>query len=167
MLKEAIEEYKKALRIDPKDDQAKENLEFAKKMLEEQKNREKENQSKEEISKEKDDQKQEKQEQKSSEEQSNKDKDEKEKDNASGKKEGKQKPEYGSEMNNSDQKKAAIENLTKKTDSNKSDHGIGKPQQGEQDVQKQQAQQMLNRLKDMPGKAMVPSYGPREVEKDW
>jgi hypothetical protein len=25
----------------------------------------------------------------------------------------------------------------------------------------------LNRLKDEPGKAMIPSYEPREIEKDW
>ena len=31
----------------------------------------------------------------------------------------------------------------------------------------EQAQRMLNRLKDMPGRAMIPAYGKREVENDW
>jgi Ca-activated chloride channel family protein len=30
-----------------------------------------------------------------------------------------------------------------------------------------QAESMLNRLKDQPGRAMMPHYQKREVEKDW
>ena len=33
--------------------------------------------------------------------------------------------------------------------------------------ERRQAEQVLNRLKDMPGKAMVPAYIERPVEKDW
>ncbi len=30
-----------------------------------------------------------------------------------------------------------------------------------------QAERMLNRLRDMPGKAMIPVYREQKVEKDW
>jgi len=30
-----------------------------------------------------------------------------------------------------------------------------------------QAEKLLNRLKDEPGRAMMPSYESRHVEKDW
>ena len=33
--------------------------------------------------------------------------------------------------------------------------------------QKKQAERMLNRLQDMPGKALMPDYRERKVEKDW
>jgi len=30
-----------------------------------------------------------------------------------------------------------------------------------------QAEKMLNRLKDQPGRAMIPDYREQQVEKDW
>ena len=40
----------------------------------------------------------------------------------------------------------------------------GDPENSEE---KKRAEHILNRLKDQPGKAMIPAYGKTNVEKDW
>ena len=40
-------------------------------------------------------------------------------------------------------------------------------QPGEPDGDPEQAERMLNRLQDQPGRALMPATGKRTVEKDW
>ncbi|MBF0120356.1 MAG: VWA domain-containing protein [Desulfobacterales bacterium] len=134
-LKEAIENYEKALKIDPNDKEAKENLEFAKKMLEKQQKekQEQDNNKDKEDKKEKEDKKQEEQQQDQKQEQ--------------------EKNQQQKDKEQENQKQQAKEqNQNKEQDKD----------------QNSQAERMLNRLKDMPGKALIPpNYEKRFIEKDW
>jgi len=145
---EAIKEYETVLKEFPDDREAKENLEFAKQKKEEKKeeNKEKpesgENKDKEEKEKDKD-----------------KDKENKDQKNDSDKNQGKpeppppepQPPESGKE--NLQQKEGAT------------------PRPPADQQQQQQAkgslENMLNRLEDKPGSAMIPFLQEHYIEKDW
>lgn len=172
----AVKNYEESLKLSPNDEQAKQNLEFVKTVMA-QKKEEQKQQS--EGDKKKEDS-QEKKEEKSSESQKNESekKDSENKDSAqSDKKESagedeKSEPQkkFGNELN--EEQKPDSAQAAKPADEDKKDEKSSasgaKPadESGESD-QKKQAERMLNRLNDQPGKAMIPFYKKKEVEKDW
>ena len=173
--KEAIGQYEAALSIDPDDQSTKENLEFVKKVLEQQqqqqqqpgddqKNQDKNDQDQEDELKPDDgqdsqssedqdqDQEQQQQQDPSSENQPN---DQQEQ----------QKPEFGDEMDEQQAQQAARNNDPKNDQQPSAQPQTAQP--GEQSGDSQQAERMLNRLQDQPGRALMPATGKRTVEKDW
>jgi len=157
-LKEAIEDYEKILQEYPSDNMAKDNLEFVKKKLEEQKKQEK--QDKENKGKNKD-KNQNKNKQKENNEQQDKNhqknQDQKNQDNQGRKKEQNQKPE--DKQNKGPDTKGATQ---------PEQQSVAKAEKQQQEQQtKPGRQNMLNRLSDKPGKAMMPIFQKRKIEKDW
>lgn len=157
--KKAIENYEAVLEIDAKDQKAKENLDFVKKMMAQQKKQQQENQekNKDQTSKEKNP---------GDSGKSNSDRQQKP-DAAEKNTPGETPPEYGDEMekdnpaNADTSEKEAAENQNPMM-------GEKKPaDEKKQGMNKHQADKMLNRLKDQPGRAMIPSYRKKHVEKDW
>ncbi len=188
---DAIKNYEAALQISPDDQLAKQNMEFAKKVKEQL-----EQQQKQECDQgKKDDQdKKEEQEKKDGEnqEQGNKEKkdnpDQDKQDGKTGDRPEDQQEKQGENQNageNKDEEKPSPQFGREKEDEEKEQASSGEKKEGEnkeaaaakpgtpsdnKDPQKagqQQVQNMLNRLKDEPGKAMIPSYGEWHVEKDW
>ena len=158
-LEDAIKEYENILREFPEDTKAKENLEFVKKKKEEQK------QQKSKSDKNQKDNKKDK---------SKKDKDKKDKDKEkSDKKQNKdQNKDQNSNQNNSQsedqqkdqekQQKPSQPNQTKDKNKEETD-----PQQRQQKQAARNLENMLNRLEDKPGKAMIPVLKKQYIEKDW
>ena len=163
---EAIKSYEKGLEINPDDHAAKENIAFIKKVMQQQKQQQKQQQDnqgqegkdqKDKAQKESDD---------SNKGNGPKDSPTDSADDKDGQKEGKT---YGDQMNspekdspNSDKKASGPEDTASKGPDKKG--GVAK---GEKPVDRDQAEKMLNRLKDIPGRAMMPNYREQQVEKDW
>ncbi|MBU4055328.1 MAG: VWA domain-containing protein [Proteobacteria bacterium] len=190
-LKEAISEYEAALKLGPEDKQAKDNLELAKKKLEEQKQQQEnpdnskdgdQNQDKKKDQKQNQDQNRQKQEgdqekagekepfeDNNSSDSEKKDQQEQEQENQTGSSDNSSRSQYGKEMNSPSDEAGESGNQPE----NKGEQDPEKPQpdemQGtsENEMEKQQAERMLNRLKDRPGRALIPAYKSGEVEKDW
>jgi Ca-activated chloride channel family protein len=177
-LEDAIKNYEAALELDRNDSQAKQNLEFVKKVMaqkkEEQKNQQGEN-KKDGDSEEKDQPGDEKNQSGDQEDEKDKSGDQKEgeKEEQSAKKDdkdGKDQPaqNYGKEMDENQQKeKPAPGEENKEGEENAGLAKSDPSQDSENPEDKKQAERMLNRLKDQPGKAMIPFYGKQKVEKDW
>ncbi|OQX06513.1 MAG: hypothetical protein BWK80_50635 [Desulfobacteraceae bacterium IS3] len=180
----AVKNYEESLKLSPNDEQAKQNLEFVKTVMAQKKQEQKQegDKKKDESEKEKDSSESQKNEsenkdseQKSSESQKNesenKDSAQSDKKESAGNDE-KSEPQqkFGNEMN--DDKKSDSGQAAKPAEEDKKDEkspaSAAKPveESGESD-QKKQAERMLNRLNDQPGKAMIPFYKKKEVEKDW
>lgn len=160
-LKEAVENYKAALELNPDDQQTKENLSFVQKQLEQQQNQQKQdsqqnNQEEQDPSQNDQNKKQDKDQQ---------DGDQQQQGDDPRKKEQQPPPEYGSESGQDQQQPKEPKESEQEAQPQKP------PQQGadKKDLKKNPsaASQMLNRLKDQPGKAMMPDYQKRPVEKDW
>jgi Ca-activated chloride channel homolog len=141
MLDQAISGYEDALKINPQDHDARQNLEFVKKKLEQQKKEQKQGDNKDSK---KDEQKKQGQPQKK-----RKDSD----DNKSSQKQS-------NKQENQDSQKQSQQ------PENKQASGAAKRQKPKQ-PDKSQAERILNRLKDMPGKGMAPEHNNSHVEKDW
>ena len=163
--KEAIGHYEAALAIDPDDRQTKENLAFVKKILEQQpseedrKNQDKKNQGQDNESEPKQD----------GTSQSPADQNQPQQDGArdsqpDGEQE-QQRPEFGDEMDEQ-QKQQAAQSDAPQNDGQPSTQAQP-AQPGETAGDPQQAERMLNRLQDQPGRALMPATGKRTVEKDW
>ncbi|OQX26196.1 MAG: hypothetical protein BWK80_11675 [Desulfobacteraceae bacterium IS3] len=177
-LEDSVKHYEEVLKLDPNDTQAKENLEFAKKMieqkkLEDQKKQEEQNKKDDKDGKEQDLQK------KPSDDKKEDDKKNQDKPGEKGKSdindkssdEKKEKPEQGSEPeeDKGDKKGTAPDPKPDKAAENEAktvqtDSADKKPDNTEG---QRQAERALNRLTDQPGKAMIPAYQKRRVEKDW
>jgi Ca-activated chloride channel homolog len=164
-LQEAVKDYEAALKLAPHDRQAKENLAFVKKQLQAQQRKQQEQQQPQNDA----DQSQKNPPQQSQDQPSQKD----------------QKKQAGA--------KGADQHQSPQAQKQPSAQQGAEKQQGQQNQKpqpQQQAQaspsaatqgrrnpqppgdasagtQMLNRLKDQPGRAMMPSYGPQQVDKDW
>ena len=141
-LKDAISDYEAALKLDPDDREAAQNLEFVKKMMEMQK------QQKPEDSGQRTEDKSQKSEKQDAE---------------------KPAPEYGKSL---DSKPAAENNGAAasrgvREDQDKPAAGMPEPKPDQDPDRMKQAERILNRLQDMPGKALMPVYQERPVEKDW
>jgi Ca-activated chloride channel family protein len=156
----AIEHYEAALKVSPEDDQARDNLAFVKRQLQQQ-------------------------------EQSNQNQDQDQQDNSDkqqGQNQNQQKGHQGQDNNAQPQpsEPSKANPPPQYGDNTQQSHQLNRPdketQEQQQQQQKQQtpgrqqeapaepqstAAQMLNRLKDQPGRAMMPDYQKRTVEKDW
>jgi len=180
----AIKEFEQIPEESELYNEAKENLEFVKKKIEERKKQEQEQKDKEksEQDKQNQDQKnqdQQNQEQKEQKEQSqkNRDKDQKEQKSQDQSKKEQEKREQG-EQNKQDQKKeeSQEDNQQKEgqQEQSKDDQKDAAQQAqnsetgGEKGENQQQSRQhLLNRLEDKPGSAMMPAYSGEPVLKDW
>ncbi|MCD4744198.1 MAG: VWA domain-containing protein [Desulfobacteraceae bacterium] len=154
-LEESIKDFKKVIQDYPDDTLAQENLEFVKKKIQEQKQQDK-----------------------------NKDKNQgKDKDEGKDKSKDQQKniqpdknPDKGSDKGSAKEPDKKSEQQKEKPESQKSDKENNKNQQTKPQSQssekneapaKQNKQNMLNRLSDKPGKAMMPQFQQHKIEKDW
>jgi len=159
-LQEAVKNYEAALKLAPHDKQTEENLAFAKQQMQQQHQQQQQNQSDEGQQKPSDGQ----QNQKTP--QNQEDKDQKTGRDAQQQPPEQQQapPQYGSEM---DQQQQSRENQAdRQTQEQPAASAGGQPKQA-QPGEQQASAQMLNRLKDQPGRAMMPAYRKRHVDKDW
>ena len=170
-LKDAISNYQAALKIDPKDTEAKQNLAFVKKMIEQKKkhtgqsgNSDKNPSDNTEKNTGKNLQSRKKSNQKSEKNKSLKSQ------TPERKKSGKNKNSASNAAGNkkSSDNKSAPNNLSQHQTNAKNDQNVAaakKPLQiprGEYP-----SENILNRLQDVPGRAMMPFYQKKQVEKDW
>ncbi len=191
---EAVKNYEEALKLNPDDSQANQNLEFVKKVIEQVKEQEKQKQQQKDDQKEQSDKEEEKDKKESGESkdtskdgQPSENKDE-QKDSSSQDSEkqpqqdekndpsDKSSPDFGKEMSDQkgqgaeEQKDAADAKTEPQTPENQTaqeaspEKPAGDPENAEA---RKNAEHILNRLKDQPGKAMMPAYGKTRVEKDW
>lgn len=175
MLTDSMKEYKEALRLDPNDQKAKDNLEFVKKMAEQEKNKQPQGQSQKSEKDQNQDQAQDRrqkgqdnEQQKKGEKRQRQDENNQESSEESSKSQNKDTPtEYGDEMTDISGGSEKQNHREEDAQHQKEERTPKKPTPMDEDYQAQQAERMLNRLKDEPGKAMIPSYTPREIEKDW
>ena len=181
-LKEAVSEYESALKIDSEDREAKENLEFVKKMMEAQKQQQqntddtdnpsdkREESASDQSGENQDDRKgpsdspDEKKDSHKSEENGSRPEEQKNADSGSNPSESGQ---FGKEMEDPGNRPES--NAAEKPEQqNRRDAGSeDKTMQSSRKLDSSSADRMLNRLKDTPGKALIPATMPREVEKDW
>ncbi len=168
-LEDAIKEYENILREFPEDTKAEENLEFVKKKKEEQKqeksksDKNQEDSKKDKSGKDKDNQKFDKDKEKSDKEQ---EKDQRENQNKDQNKDqnSNQKNSQGKDgqKDQEKQQKPSQSNQTKDENMENTD-----PENMQQKQAAQNLENMLNRLEDKPGKAMIPVLEKQYIEKDW
>ncbi|BBO69912.1 hypothetical protein DSCA_38420 [Desulfosarcina alkanivorans] len=165
--REAIGHYEAALSLDPEDSRTKENLEFVKKVLEQQKQQQQSGDSQ----KNGDPKDQEDQEQKSQSDGARDSKSDQDPQQQEGSRDSRpegdgepQRPEFGDEMDPQQAQQAAGD---KPPDDGPPDQTPRADRQGGQTGDPGQAERMLNRLQDQPGRALMPAGGRRTVEKDW
>lgn len=156
--KAAIKHYETLLEMDPEDAQAKENLAFVKKIMEQQqKSGNTKDQQKDSKKKQNKDQKNQEgsssQQQQEEKDRIQNDKKEAGKENNMDESKKEKQPTPGEDKDASD-----AETVGESIEPENVDHGV---------MEKQQAQRMLDRLKDQPGGAMIPMYQKKQVERDW
>jgi Ca-activated chloride channel family protein len=165
-LKEAIKNYEKALKLAPDDNQAKENIEFVKKVMEQKpppSESQDNNDNKEESSENN------KQSQNQSGQKGDNLKDQKEKDsNKTPENENAPKPTSGEmDSDEPEQSDPSSKEESEPEDTKQASSEDMPPSNEPDDQDRKRAEQLLNRLKDQPGKATMPAYGKMPVEKDW
>ncbi len=176
-LEEAIKNYQEAIKLDSNDEKAKQNLEFAKKVMElkkQQEQQKKQDQDKDQDKDQNKDQNKEDQEKESEDQKDGSEDDQKEKEK-SGKEDNKKEsdqeepsPEYGDEKEADQESGSKQEKGDKENDEEKNEIAKANPSENpEESGDKKQAEHMLNRLKDQPGRAMIPVYREKHVKKDW
>ncbi|MGD9186998.1 MAG: VWA domain-containing protein [Desulfobacteraceae bacterium] len=153
-LQEAIENYEAAVQLAPGDRQSQENLAYVKQQLQQQKQQQQQNDSQPDPKK---DRQQESsgsrdQQQQNQSQQSPQGRDQQQ---------GQAPPQPQSEMETKDQPKPE-DQQSKAAESQEAQPQDQAPRQG-----RQPEAQLLNRLKDQPGRAMMPNYRKKEVDKDW
>ncbi len=172
----AIKNYEAALKIAPDDIKARQNMEFVKKVIKQKKKEEKstENKNKKDAKKQ-----EEKDKNKKSQSGKNDKKDSaNKKEQAQNRQNQDKKPlEYGKEMNPEKSRKQkenqagpnkkTDKKTGKKSDENKKNNMARTGKSKEKSRGANRSDMILNRLKDQPGRAMIPFYEKREVEKDW
>ena len=165
--REAIGHYEAALSIAPDDRQTKENLEFVKKALEQQKQQQsdadqkdgdKNDQGRKNESEPKDGQ------QSPSSGDQNQQQDRSRENQPDGQQE-QQRPEFRDQMDEQQSQQASRDNDAQNDEKPSSEPQSA--QSGEPTGDPQQAERMLNRLQDQPGRALMPATGEQHVEKDW
>ncbi|MCK5100902.1 MAG: tetratricopeptide repeat protein, partial [Desulfobacteraceae bacterium] len=151
-LKEAINDFEKVIQDYPSDTAAKENLEFIKKKLEEQKKQEQQDKGKNKDNKKKD----------------NKDQ-QKDKDKNQGNNQDQNQDNNKSEQQDKDkqEKNKQPDKKTEQKQDSQAEKSAKAEKKKEDKTAKPSKQNMLNRLSDKPGKAMMPIFQNRKVEKDW
>lgn len=182
----AIKEYEALLDLSPQDKDARENLEFVKKKLEEQKKEEKKKDSQQDKDQknENKDQKNEKQKNPENKDQGDKNQENKDQENPQENKEqNKEKPgdkNSGQEKKQSPDKDQADQADSMNNDSKGKGQNQDQPENQDHDQDpgqdhgqaKDQAEiramdRILNRLEDKPGQALMPAYGNTRVTRDW
>jgi Ca-activated chloride channel family protein len=154
-LQEAIENYEAALQMTPDDRQAQENLSFVKQQLQQQKQQQQQGDSQQDSKR---DQQQE----------SSDGRDQQQQNPAPQSQQGQDQqqaqasPQSQSEMENQDQPTPEDRQPQAAENQNRQSSQDQARRQG-----RQPEAQLLNRLKDQPGRAMMPHYQKREVDKDW
>jgi Ca-activated chloride channel homolog len=149
-LKKAIEDYEKILQEYPSDNMAKENLEFVKKKLEEQKKQEKQDKENKDKNKQKDNKEQQNKNDPKNQDQKNQDD---------------QKQDQKKDQNPGDELSKQADN--KEAAKPEQQSGAKDEKQKPDEQAKPGRQNMLNRLSDKPGKAMMPIFQKQKIEKDW
>ena len=165
MLKEALRQYLEALYIDPEDRLARENLEFVRALLEKQpRSGNQENSDRDKSEQEETDRQQ------ASDQQKNSSGQQPEEDQSQRPPEQppeRQAPPEGNEPEDGQDK--GQQPQPQKDGQAAQDQGTASGRQdgrdGEEDVS--QAERILNRLQDQPGRALIPFYDKKQVEKDW
>jgi len=162
---DAISDYEAGLKIVPDDQEALQNIEFVKKMIESQK-KQQQGASPDQDQDKSGEQK------KSQTEQPQNDQDPGEKSDKRREKkgdDGEPSPEFGQSMEATKDDDAGQEPSSPKSEKSAGDQDAGAAQAGPEPDRDQikQAERMLNRLQDMPGKALMPVYRKRKVDKDW
>ncbi|WP_289020487.1 VWA domain-containing protein [Desulfobacter postgatei] len=186
-LEKAIEDYQSLLNAFPDDTQAKENLEFVKKKLEEQKQQQQDQKNqdqknKDEQNKDQGDQNQKDQNNQDQNQQGSEDKknpSEKQNQNQAqgkdqkdqGDKNRQNKPEKNTQQPNQPQTDRHQDMSAKDSQDPTAQAGkAGQGQKGEDNMQQAQSKMLenrLNRLEDKPGMALIPQTGVRNNDKDW
>ena len=168
--REAIRHYEAALAIAPDDRNTRENLEFVKKALEQQQKQQSQGGQKEGD---KDDQGQENKSESTDGQSSQSSEDKKQQQDGSlenqpdGEQE-QQRPEFGDEMDQQQAQQASRGNDAQNEEQPSAAPQSAQPgEPGEPTGDPQQAERMLNRLQDQPGRALMPATGKHNVEKDW
>jgi Ca-activated chloride channel family protein len=156
--KEAIGHYEAALAIDPDDRQTKENLNFVKKVMEQQQQQSKEGQKNQDQT----DQDQKDNSKPKDGQSSASPEDQKQQQDGE---QAQQRPEFGDEMDEQQEQSAAQADESQTDQQPSATPQIA--QSGEPASDPQQTERMLNRLQDQPGRALMPATGKRMVEKDW
>ena len=165
--RDAIGHYEAALSIAPDDRQTMENLEFVKKALEQQKQQQsdadqkdgdKNDQGRKNESEPKDGQ------QSPSSGDPNQPEDGSRENQPDGQQE-QQRPEFRDQMDEQQSQQASRDNDAQNDEKPSSEPQSA--QSGEPTGDPQQAERMLNRLQDQPGRALMPATGEQHVEKDW
>ncbi|MBN1931291.1 MAG: VWA domain-containing protein [Desulfobacterales bacterium] len=159
-LEDAVTNFQQALKINPEDKQAKQNLEFVKKIIAQQKQPQTQNQPRNnQEEKDKDKEK--------TEDQKSKSENQSQKPDAGKSRKQEAGPDKSSQTESSDQEKDTSKGNNNDQDRNQSAESMSLPESDTNGPDKNQAEKMLNRLRDMPGRAMIPSYREKYVEKDW
>ena len=172
-LEDAVKNYEKALELAPDDSQAKENIEFVKKVMQQKPppSKGKESQKGKEDSSQK-----KRQAQNQSNQQDNSSLNQKEKKSSRSSKDSKETSEKDDaptlSSKNSDSEKPEQSALSSKEKPGSKNTNQNSSQNRSQfreadDQNRKRAEQLLKRLKDQPGKATMPSYGKMPVEKNW
>ncbi len=172
--KKALSEYEQALKLDPNDLDAKKNMEFVKKVMEEQKKR----RSRTGNQQNKTGNRQEKSSSTKDKNKSSSDKNRSRQANKSGGNGNKDKKQENHGGNGRQNQKGRTQQPGKEgqvpppvksensgQDARARSGAGGEQNSGEQNAK--QAERILNRLKDIPGRALIPSYQPRHVDRDW
>lgn len=156
MLENAIQNYENALKIDPDDEKARQNIEFVKNVME----KKKEQKDEKDPSDNKDDNKN---------DDSDKNKDEPSKENPEDRQDNKNREDQNKKQEPGDTNPETGRNKDKgkETDQQQKTAGDKQDPNDQKKNEDEQANRMLNRLQDKPGKAMMPVYKKRRVEKDW
>jgi Ca-activated chloride channel homolog len=165
-LKEAIRNYEAALKLAPDDPQAKENLAFVRQQLKEQQKRQqqsgpsKEQQpsaDKKDLSRHQNGQQPEDQGKPPSQKGEKKDQS----------RHTSRQPSPGNDKSDQPEQPPAPGQASEKPQGDENTAPRNKAGSSRRDVDLKAASQVLNRLKDQPGRAMMPDYEKRSVEKDW
>jgi Ca-activated chloride channel family protein len=161
-LQEAVKDYEAALKLAPQDIQAEENLAFVKRQMQAKKQQNQQQQQNQSNTPQQNKSDQQENQQTS--------KDQKNQQDRGAGQNGQQKkpdqqpppPQYGAEMDQQNQaaqpEQQARQNQTASAGKQQDQKGANGQPAGAQ---------MLNRLKDQPGRAMMPNYRKRQVDKDW
>ncbi|WP_462270951.1 VWA domain-containing protein [Desulfobacter sp.] len=182
-LDKAVEDYQNLLKAFPDDTQAKENLAFVKKKLEEQKqqqqkqqNNDQDKQNKDKSNEDQGNQKQKGQNQDQDQQSKQDQKDQSQKQNQGQKNQGDKNQQNKSEKNSRPQTDQAQtdqhqglspkDSQTQAAQAKKTEKGQ-KGQDNMQQAQSKMLENRLNRLEDKPGMALIPQTGARNNEKDW
>ncbi len=167
-LEDAIKEYENILKEFPEDTNAKENLEFVQKKKQEQKKQESKSDKNSDKNKDKDKDKEQDRQDKKDKEQPENEQDKEQNKNQeknSNNSEQKDKKESSQQNQEQDQKKDANSDRTEPQKGQQQDKLQNQDSQQEQDARNME--NMLNRLEDKPGRAMMPVFKKQYVEKDW